>query len=73
MKLKTTQSQETTAAGGTVIADRFKLNAAVEAPKTSGLSTAGAAIALVCSLVSIVLLGATAWMIYQNLDLIQNV
>lgn len=71
MKLKTTQNQETTAAGGAVIADRFKLD--VPQPAQSSGSKVGAAIALVCSLISIVLLGATAWMIYQNLDLIQNV
>lgn len=71
MKLKTTQSQETTATGGTVIADRFKLDVPAAAPSAG--SKVGVTIALVCSLVSIVLLGATAWMIYQNLDLIQNV
>ena len=71
MKLKTIQSQDRTAAGGAVIADQFKLDVPEAAPSAG--SKVGVAIALVCSLVSIVLLGATACMIYQNLDLIQNV
>ena len=71
MKLKTTQNQETPAVGGAVIADRFKLDVP-ETTQSTG-SKVGVMVALVCSLLSIVLLGATAWMIYQNLDLIQNV
>lgn len=71
MKLRKSQEQDTTATGGAVIADRFKLDADenVGASSSGGVGTT---IAVVCSLLGIALLGTTAWLIYQNLELIAN-
>lgn len=79
MKLKRTQEPETIApmpavGGGAVIADRFRLDIEADAAsRASGASTIGAVAALVCSLLAIALVGATAWLIYQNLELIRDV
>lgn len=71
MKLKRTQEPEMVAplpaVGGAERTDSFTPRA-----ETAG-SAAGAAVALVCSLLALALVGATAWLIYQNLELIQNV
>ena len=59
------------AAGGAVIADRFKLEnlAPVDANRTGK----GAAMAaMICSLVATAMLGAIAALMYVNWDLIQN-
>lgn len=77
MKLKRTQEPEMIApmpavGGGAATVDSFNLGAEA-VPASAGASTVGAAVALVCALLSIVLLGTTAWLIYQNLELIQNV
>ena len=77
MKLKRTQEPEMIApmpavGGGAATVDPLNLGAEA-APASAGASTVGAAGALVCALLSIVLLGTTAWLIYQNLELIQNV
>lgn len=77
MKLKRTQEPEMIApmpavGGGAATVDSFNLGAE-EVPASAGASTVGAAVALVCALLSIALLGTTAWLIYQNLELIQNV
>ncbi len=69
MKLTKSQDQEMT--GGVAIPDRFKLDVDDGAGKSSG--GVGAIIAVVCSLLGIALLGTTAWLIYQNLALIENV
>ncbi len=69
MKLKKSQDQEMI--GGVAIPDRFKLDVDDDAGKSSG--GVGAIIAVVCSLLGIALLGTTAWLIYQNLALIENV
>ena len=71
MQLRKSQDQDTTT-GGAVIADRFKLDAG-ETVGTSSSGGVGATIAVVCSLLGIVLLGTTAWLIYQNLELIENI
>lgn len=77
MKLKRTQEPEMIApmpavGGGAANVDTFNLGAEA-VPASAGASTVGAAVALVCALLSIALLGTTAWLIYQNLELIQNV
>ena len=77
MKLKRTQEPEMIApmpavGGGAATVDSFNLGAEAF-PASAGASTVGAAVALVCALLSIALLGTTAWLIYQNLELIQNV
>lgn len=77
MKLKRTQEPEMIApmpavGGGAATVDSFNLGAEA-VPASAGASTVGAAVALVCALLSIALLGKTAWLIYQNLELIQNV
>ena len=77
MKLKRTQEPEMIApmpavGGGAATVDSFNLGAEA-VPAYAGASTVGAAVALVCALLSIALLGTTAWLIYQNLELIQNV
>ena len=77
MKLKRTQEPEMIApmpavGGCAATVDSFNLGAEA-VPASAGASTVGAAVALVCALLSIVLLGTTAWLIYQNLELIQNV
>ena len=77
MKLKGTQEPEMIApmpavGGGAATVDSFNLGAEA-VPASAGASTVGAAVALVCALLSIALLGTTAWLIYQNLELIQNV
>ena len=77
MKLKRTQEPEMIApmpavGGGAATVDSFNLGAEA-VPASAGASTVGAAVALVCALLSIVLLGTTAWLLYQNLELIQNV
>ena len=77
MKLKRTQEPEMIAprpavGGGAATVDSFNLGAEA-VPASAGASTVGAAVALVCALLSIALLGTTAWLIYQNLELIQNV
>ena len=43
------------------------------APAPSGASKVASAIALVCTLASIAMLGLVAWMLYMNLELIQDV
>lgn len=77
MKLKRTQEPEMIApmpavGGGAATVDSFNLGAEA-VPASAGASTVGAAVALACALLSIALLGTTAWLIYQNLELIQNV
>ena len=77
MKLKRTQEPEMIApmpavGSGAATVDSFNLGAEA-VPASAGASTVGAAVALVCALLSIALLGTTAWLIYQNLELIQNV
>lgn len=77
MKLKRTQEPEIIApmpavGGDAATVDSFNLGAEA-VPASAGASTVGAAVALVCALLSIALLGTTAWLIYQNLELIQNV
>ena len=77
MKLKRTQEPEMIApmpavGGGAATVDSFNLGAEA-VPASAGASPVGAAVALVCALLSIALLGTTAWLIYQNLELIQNV
>lgn len=77
MKFKRTQEPEMIApmpavGGGAATVDSFNLGAEA-VPASAGASTVGAAVALVCALLSIALLGTTAWLIYQNLELIQNV
>ena len=77
MKLKRPQEPEMIApmpavGGGAATVDSFNLGAEA-VPASAGASTVGAAVALVCALLSIALLGTTAWLIYQNLELIQNV
>lgn len=77
MKLKRTQEPEMIApmpavGGGAATVDSFNLGAEA-VPASAGAPTVGAAVALVCALLSIALLGTTAWLIYQNLELIQNV
>ena len=49
------------------------LAAAPEAAAPSGAAKVMSAIALVCTLASIVMLGLVAWMMYANLELIQDV
>lgn len=74
MKLKKTSEPETIApmpaTGGTVIADRFKLDADAGAAPAAGKM--GATIALVGALASLALLGVVAWLMYQNWELLQN-
>ena len=77
MKLKRTQEPEMIApmpavGGGAATVDSFNLGAEA-VPASAGASTVGAAVARDCALLSIALLGTTAWLIYQNLELIQNV
>ncbi len=70
MKLKKTNT-EAESTGAAVIPDRFKLeNVAGVGNSASG---AGATAAFVCSLLAAVLLGVTAWLMYQNWELIQGV
>ena len=49
------------------------LGAMATAEQPSGMSKIAAALALVCTLASIVMLGLVAWMMYMNLELIQDV
>ena len=49
------------------------LGAIATAGQPSGGSKVAAAIALICTLASIAMLGLVTWMIYSNLDSIQNV
>ena len=49
------------------------LGAMAAADQPSGMSKIAAALALVCTLASIVMLGLVAWMMYMNLELIQDV
>ena len=49
------------------------LGAMTTADQPSGMSKIAAALALVCTLASIVMLGLVAWMMYMNLELIQDV
>ena len=49
------------------------LGAMATADQPSGMSKIAAALALVCTLASIVMLGLVAWMMYMNLELIQDV
>lgn len=70
MKLKKTNT-ETESTGGTVIPDRFKLENVAGSGSPAG--GAGVMAAFVCSLVAVVLLGVTAWLMYQNWELIQGV
>ncbi len=76
MKLKKSSEPETIAplpatGDGAVIADRFKLDLGDAAPKAK--SSMGATIALVAALAGVGLIGATAWLIYQNLTLLEGV
>ena len=48
------------------------LGAMATADQPSGMSKIAAALALVCTLASIVMLGLVAWMMYMNLELIQD-
>jgi len=49
------------------------LGAIATADQPSGASKVAAAIALVCTLASIAMLGLVTWMLYMNLELIQDV
>ena len=61
------------AAGGAVIADRFKLDVDDGASKgPAGVSKVGAMCALIGSLASIAALGLIAWLLYQNWELIKD-
>ncbi len=76
MKLRKSKEPETIAplpetGDGAVIADRFKLDLGESAPKAA--SSMGALVALVGSLLAIALVGATTWLIYQNLTLLEGV
>ena len=76
MKLRKSKEFETIAplpetGDGAVIADRFKLDLGDAAPKAK--SSTGATIALVAALAGVGLIGATAWLIYQNLTLLEGV
>jgi len=81
MKLKKASDQEEVAdltpvapaPGAAVIADRFKLDAVEGSGGPAGVGRTAATIALVCSLAAIGLLGVTAWLLYQNWELIRNV
>ena len=46
---------------------------AAPAAAPSGMAKVASAIALVCTLASIAMLGLVAWMMYMNLELIQDV
>lgn len=64
----------TPAPGGVAIADRFRLETADAAPTAArGSGGALAAVALTCALIALALLGATAWMLYMNWELIKGV
>ena len=76
MKLKRTQEPETIApapgTGRAAIADRFKLDVEpVKSPNAVGKTAA--TIALAACLLSIALMGAVAWLMYQNWELIEAV
>lgn len=63
----------TSSTGGAVIADRFKLDVDPNAGKgPAGVGKTGSLIALICSLLSIGLLGVVAWLMYQNWELIKG-
>ena len=49
------------------------LGAMATADQPSGMSKVAAALALVCTLASIAMLGLVAWMMYMNLELIKDV
>ncbi len=76
MKLRKSKESETSAplpetGDGAVIADRFKLDFGEDASKAK--SSTGALVALVGTLIAIALVGATTWLIYQNLTLLEGV
>ena len=49
------------------------LGAMATADQPSGMSKIAAALARVCTRASVVMLGLVAWMMYMNLELIQDV
>ena len=68
-----TSASTVPASGGAVIADRFKLDVDDGASKgPAGVGKVGATIALIASLASIAALGLTAWLLYQNWELIKD-
>ena len=78
MKLKKTDdgaesfASAAPATGGAVIADRFKLDVDEGARGPAGVGKVGAMFALIASLASIAALGFTAWLLYQQWELIKD-
>jgi len=65
-------STVTATTGSAVIADRFRL----DVPADNGPATVNAkaaAVACVCAIAAAAMLGFTAWLLYQNWELIQGV
>ena len=75
MKMRKTCSEETAAGipmGGSMIADRFKLDMAPAAGASEGVGKTGSLIALLCSLAAIAMLGIVAALMYFNWEAIKN-
>jgi len=76
MKIKKNSGPEAAAptAGGAVIADRFRLDVDSNASKgPAGVNKTAAAIAMTAALISMVLVGVVAALMYVNWELIKDV
>lgn len=77
MKLKKTEVEAVEAAaapaGGAVIADRFKLDAAPEKSGPAGVGKTSSLVAMIAALASVAMLGAVTALLYTNWEFLKDV
>ncbi len=75
MKIKKSSPAEggAPAAGGAVIADRFKLDVEPEVKTTAGVNKTATSIAMFAALVSLGLMGTVAALMYFNWEFIKDI